>query len=49
VGVNRTFQVTAVGPPAPALSMSGMLPSGLSFNAATGVLSGTAAAGTDGT
>ena len=33
--------MTATGTPAPTLSESGTLPSGVTFNAATGVLSGT--------
>ena len=48
VGTAGTFTVTATGTPAPTLSESGALPSGVTFNAATGVLSGTAAAGTAG-
>ena len=46
VGAAGSFSVTADGSPAPVLSLSGTLPSGLSFNSATGVLSGTPAAGT---
>jgi hypothetical protein len=46
VGIAGSFTVTAVGPPAPSLSESGALPSGVTFNTATGVLSGTPAAGT---
>ena len=38
---SASFTVTTTGLPAPALSYSGMLPTGLAFNAATGVLSGT--------
>ena len=49
VGTPGSFTVTATGTPAPTLSESGTLPSGVSFNAATGVLSGTPAAGTGGT
>jgi len=44
-----SFTVTVTGFPAPTLSETGMLPSGVSFNASTGVLSGTPAAGTGGT
>jgi hypothetical protein len=40
--------VTAVGSPAPTLSESGALPAGVTFNAATGVLGGTPAAGAGG-
>src|SRR5262249_36219287 len=49
VGTPGGFTVTATGFPAPTLSESGALPSGVTFNAATGVLSGTPAAGTNGT
>src|SRR5262249_27414530 len=38
----------ATAVPAPTLSLSGALPSGVTFNATTGVLSGTPAAGTVG-
>jgi hypothetical protein len=48
-GMAGTFAVTATGFPAPALSESGLLPSGVTFNAGTGILSGTPAAGTGGT
>ncbi len=48
VGSAGTFTLTATGSPAPTLSESGALPSGVTFNAATGVLSGTPAAGTGG-
>jgi len=48
-GHNGNFPVTATGFPTPTLSESGSLPSGVSFNAATSVLSGTPAAGTQGT
>ena len=41
--------MTATGTPTPTLSESGALPGGVTFNAATGVLSGTPAAGTAGT
>jgi hypothetical protein len=46
VGAAGTFTVTATGFPAPTLSESGALPTGVTFNAATGVLSGTPAGGT---
>ncbi len=49
VGSNGSFTVTATGSPTPTLSMSGMLPGGVTFTPATGVLSGTPAAGTGGT
>jgi hypothetical protein len=41
VGLNLSFHVTASGFPAPTFSISGHLPSGVTFNATTGVLSGT--------
>jgi len=43
-----SFTVTATGTPAPALSEAGALPTGVTFNPATRVLSGTPAAGTQG-
>jgi hypothetical protein len=49
VGTSGSFTVTATGIPAPTLSESGVLPSGVSFNAASGVLSGVPASGTVGT
>ena len=49
VGAAGTFTVSATGTPTPTLSESGTLPPGVSFNAVTGVLSGTPAAGTGGT
>jgi hypothetical protein len=48
-GTAGSFTVTATGSPSPTFSESGSLPSGLTFNSATGVLSGTPAAGTGGT
>ena len=48
-GALGTFTVTASGVPTPSLSETGTLPGGVTFNAATGVLSGTPAAGTGGT
>jgi hypothetical protein len=47
VGVAGNFTVTASGSPAPTLSYSGVLPAGVTFNAASGILSGvpTSAAG----
>jgi hypothetical protein len=48
-GSPGTFSVTAAGIPTPTLSLSGgTLPTGVGFNAATGVLSGTPTAGTGG-
>jgi large repetitive protein len=49
VGVQGTFTVIATGNPAPTLTQTGTLPSGVTFDALTGVLSGTPAAGTGGT
>ncbi len=48
-GVAGTFTATATGTPTPTLSLTGTLPTGVTFNAATGVLSGTPAGGTSGT
>jgi hypothetical protein len=48
VGVPGSFTVTATGAPAPTLSESGALPSGVSFTAGSGLLAGTPAAGTAG-
>ncbi len=44
-----SFVVTAAGFPAPTLSESGALPSGVTFRTATGILSGTPGASTGGT
>lgn len=44
-----TFTVTATGLPAPTLSVSGDLPTGVTFDSATGVFSGTPGANTQGT
>jgi hypothetical protein len=44
-----SFTVKVTGFPTPKLSESGKLPAGVKFNAATGVLTGTPAAGTHGT
>ena len=46
VAAHAVFTVTDTGVPAPTLSESGVLPSGVVFNAAKGLLSGTPAAGT---
>jgi hypothetical protein len=49
-GMGGTFQVTVTaGYPAPNLTELGALPTGLTFNAATGTISGTPADGADGT
>ncbi len=49
VGASGSFTVSDVGFPAPTLSETGKLPSGITFNAATGLLSGMPAAGALGT
>jgi putative cofactor-binding repeat protein len=49
VGTAGTFTVTATGSPSPILTEFGALPAGVTFNAATGILAGTPAAGTGGT
>src|SRR5208337_3585024 len=49
VGTAGSFTVTTTGVPTPSLSETGALPGGVTFTAATGVLSGTPAAGTGGT
>jgi hypothetical protein len=48
-GTAYSFTFTASGFPAPTFSIAGTLPSGLSLDSSTGVLSGTPAAGTGGT
>src|SRR5205814_5810730 len=48
-GTPGTFTVTATGFPTPTLGESGALPSGVTFNTSSGVLSGTPATGTAGT
>ena len=48
IGAAGQFTVTATGSPAPTLSMTGALPSGVTFTPATGILAGTPAAGTAG-
>ena len=48
VGGNGSFTVTKTGFPSPTLSVSGTLPSGVTFTPATGLLGGTPAAGTGG-
>src|SRR5439155_10378319 len=49
IGMPGSFTVTATGSPAPTFSESGALPSGVTFNTTTHVLSGTPANGTAGT
>ena len=52
VGTPGTFTVTAIGAPAPAITVSGTLPAGVTFvdnGGGSGTLSGTPAAGTGGT
>ena len=48
-GIAGSFTVTTTGTPTPTLTETGALPSGVTFNAATATLSGTPAAGTEGT
>jgi hypothetical protein len=50
VGTNSTINITAVGVPTPTVSLTGALPTGVSFSAGsgTGVITGTPAAGTGG-
>ena len=48
VGTAGTFTVTATGNPTPTFALTGTLPSGVTFNDMTGVLSGTPAAGSSG-
>jgi hypothetical protein len=48
-GTAGSFTLTATGTPTPTLSESGTLPSGVTFDTGTGVLSGTPDAGTAGT
>jgi hypothetical protein len=48
-GTAGSFTVTATGNPAPTFGETGTLPSGVTLNATTGVLSGTPAAGSGGT
>ena len=49
VGTAGSFNVTASGFPKPGITESGSLPSGVTFNNSTDVLSGTPASGTTGT
>ena len=49
IGQSPTFTVTADGSPAPALSLSGALPSGMTFTPATGILTGAPDPGSEGT
>ncbi|HUK34760.1 MAG TPA: putative Ig domain-containing protein, partial [Vicinamibacterales bacterium] len=48
VGARTTFKVTATGVPQPTVGQSAPLPSGVTFDASTGILTGTPAAGTGG-
>ena len=47
-GVSGSFTVTATGSPTPTFAMTGTLPSGVNFDAMSGILSGPPAAGTAG-
>ena len=48
VGISGTFTVTASGFPAPTFSETGTLPTGVTLNSTTGVLSGTPVIGSSG-
>ncbi|MFO1303290.1 MAG: FG-GAP-like repeat-containing protein [Burkholderiales bacterium] len=48
IGSAGTFTFTATGAPAPGIAVTGSLPNGVTYNAATKTLSGTPAAGTAG-
>jgi hypothetical protein len=48
-GIQSSFTITASGFPAPTLTGSGTLPSGITFDHTTGILSGTPAPGSAGT
>lgn len=47
-GAAGTFTITATGTPPPTFSLTGALPSGVTFNASTGILNGTPAAASNG-
>ncbi|MBF0559753.1 MAG: putative Ig domain-containing protein, partial [Nitrospirae bacterium] len=49
VGTSGSFKVTSSGWPAPEFSVSGTLPSGITFNTSTGTFSGTPSSGSVGT
>ncbi len=49
VGTAGSFSVTTTGYPAPTLTQTGTLPTGVTFTMGTGILAGTPAAGTGGT
>ena len=48
IGTTASFSFAASGTPSPAITLSGNLPSGVTFNQTTGLLSGTPATGTAG-
>ena len=48
-GMGGIFTVRASGNPDPTFALSGTLPTGVTFNATSGILSGTPASGTEGT
>ena len=48
MGTTGTFSVATTGFPTPTYSATGVLPSAVTFNAATGTFAGTPATGTDG-
>jgi hypothetical protein len=49
IGTAGTFTISATGDPASTFVLTGTLPTGVTFDTTTGVLSGTPAAGTNGT
>jgi hypothetical protein len=49
VGELGAFTVTSFGNPTPSLSLTGLLPTGVTFNPVTGLLGGTPSLGTNGT
>ena len=49
VGELGAFTVTSLGNPTPSLSLTGVLPTGVTFNPVTGLLGGTPSLGTNGT
>jgi hypothetical protein len=49
IGTAGTFTISATGDPTPTFALTGTLPTGVTFDTTTGVLSGTPATGTNGT
>jgi len=48
-GISGTFTVRASGSPTPRFALTGILPTGVTFNTTSGILAGTPAVGTSGT